>query len=152
MICSTGAKETKMECIGDKIAGINKDADCYRKGECPETGCEKCQIVCQGCDSCSNQTVREPEIADYVAVYEKSSKGWKPGMDEGVGMVAYIFSGDRDKGFKLKFQGRNSDDLEKFVWPITSLRLAMPEDVKKSQKIEDGRTAKKKLTEKSNEK
>jgi len=135
-----------MACIGDRVAGIDKTAECYRKGECGELGCGKCQIKCTGCENCAhlgNIALRKPEVSDFVVVklgvFDPTYKGpaWTPAMDLAVGRVAWVASGDPINGYHLRFQTTSNETLDQFVYPLSSLKLAMPEDVKTNAMIKE---------------
>ena len=127
-----------MSCIGDRIAGINKDAECYRQG-CP--GCEKCWVYCDPpCENCPTATLRDPEVGDFVVVYRKFcgitfKHNWNPAMDEAIGRLAYIASGNKLDGYKLKFTTTNKEVLDSFIYPAESMKLALPQDIKTDQML-----------------
>src|ERR1035437_6157121 len=93
-------------CNGDKTLGNDFNAKCFSSGDC--SGCETCTIKCPGCINCATKKLdRELEVGDYVYVDKKvATKGklkWTKKIDQAIGRVAWIKSGDPKKGFILKF-------------------------------------------------
>jgi hypothetical protein len=124
-----------MNCMGDGVGGINVNAKCYASAEC--NGCGECYIKCEGCEECTREKVtREPEVGDFVVVHQKIEKedGWKNtwngAMDNAVGRLAWVASGDKQTGYKLKFPTTNTEILSNFFFPPSSVRLATPDDKK----------------------
>jgi len=122
-------------CEGDKVAGINYEAECYAKDACP--GCWNCWLKCEGCENCEeleNEKLRDPRVGDYIVVHQKLTLDpnwtgtWSGAMDEGLGRVAYIAEGNPRDGFKLKFTTTNTEVLDHFVWPAGCMKLAMLDD------------------------
>ncbi len=121
-----------MACEGDKIAGQNYDADCYRNEAC--FGCDKCNILCEGCENCpksfDEHEIRQVEAGDYIVVHKKPiimtswKKTWNPAMDNAIGRTAYIIEGNPVDGFKLKFDTTNTEILDHFAYPGECMRLA----------------------------
>lgn len=131
--------ETLTECIGDKQLGFDFNAKCYSSGEC--NGCEVCTLMCPGCVNCTPKKLdRYLAVGDYIVVETKvaSSFGgkvkWDPEMDKAIGRVGWIRDGGPRKGFKVKFTPEIKE-LEVFIYPPASLRLANAEDVKTSEFI-----------------
>lgn len=125
------------ECNGDKTLGYDFNAKCYASGSCE--GCEACTLVCPGCANCAPRKLgRDLEVSDYVYVEKKvAAKGkgkWTKKIDQAVGRVAWIKTGDPLKGFILKFSPE-TPTIEKFLFPSASLRLATTEDVQVSNMI-----------------
>ena len=133
------SSETTTECNGDKTLGYDFNAKCYSSGKC--NGCDVCTINCPGCANCAPQKLgRHLAVGDYVVVAQKVDSAfggkvtWAPDMDKAIGRVGWIRSGGPRKGFTVKFSPEVKE-LEGFVYPPTSIRLANPEDVKTSEFI-----------------
>ena len=131
--------ETTTECNGDKTLGYDFNAKCYSSGEC--NGCDVCTLKCPGCVNCAPRKLdRHLVVGDYVVVATKVDSAfggkikWNPEMDKAIGRVGWIRSGGPRKGFTVKFSPEVKE-LEGFVYPPASVRLANPEDVKTSEFI-----------------
>ena len=126
---------TATTCEGDGISGYNSDEKCYREDAC--AGCEKCWVKCEPkCDNCPVllDKLRNPEPGDWVVVQtpilDLEFKGkWTAAMDLAVGRVAWVKNGNPVDGFTLKFTSTEKDILEQFKYPLTCVRLAMPNDI-----------------------
>jgi hypothetical protein len=129
-----------MECIGDKVARdedgnemYDTTAECYRIQGCP--GCSKCWIKCAGCDNCTKEeTLREPEVGDYVTVKQPiltpdyKGPAWSDAMNLAIGRVAWVAKGNRVEGYRLKFSTTKKEVLDQFIYPPSALKLALPPD------------------------
>lgn len=122
------------ECQGDKIAGYTMEAECYRLHGCQ--GCEKCIIPCTGCSNCPvwPEKARNPEPGDWVVVQppilDLSYKGkWVDTMNAAVGRIAWVKKGNPIDGYSLKFSTTKKEILDQFLYPLSSMRLAMENDV-----------------------
>lgn len=121
-------------CEGDGISEYNSEAKCYREEACP--GCSKCWVKCEPkCDNCPVHLdkLRAPEPGDWVVVQapilDLEFKGkWTSAMDLAIGRVAWVKNGNPVDGFHLKFTSTEKNILEQFLYPLTSVRLAMPND------------------------
>jgi hypothetical protein len=123
-------------CEGDGIAGFNTEAVCYRIEGC--SGCDKCWLKCEpkcsNCPSWEGTKSRAPEPGDWVVVQspvlDLSYKGkWVDAMNMGVGRVAWVKNGNPVDGFQLKFSTTKKEILDQFLYPLSSLRLAMKNDM-----------------------
>jgi hypothetical protein len=124
-----------MACIGDKVAGYDSSQECYRLQGC--TGCSKCEVKCdppcENCPTWEGTKARDPEPGDYVTVQtpvlDLTFKGkWTPAMEMAVGRTAWVKKGNPVEGYTLKFVTTSKDILDQFAYPLSSLKLAMPND------------------------